>query len=106
MGANHPVRRMRRGSNLFLCEATETNARSWKIVITHTTRAKAAEANMRWFAGSWPAQIRAIGNIANCLKQERAEDRLLLRKKDEHNFESASNKRMQWSAASEFLIIA
>jgi hypothetical protein len=33
MGTNHPVRGMRRGSNLFLRETTKTNVGSWKIKV-------------------------------------------------------------------------
>ena len=45
MGANHSVRRVRRGSNLLLCEAAKTDAGSWKVIITYGSGAKIAGLN-------------------------------------------------------------
>ena len=46
MGANHPARRMRRCSDLLFCEATETDAGSWKEDITYASSAKVAGLDM------------------------------------------------------------
>ena len=51
------------------------------------------------------ARVRGIGQIINRLKHKRAEEGLLVRRNNESGFESASNKRMQWSAASEFCMV-